>query len=137
MIKAVLLFLLTAVPLFTALGQTDSSVKQQTIYEFAQEAPQFPGGSAALDEYLQKNLRYPENAKKAGIEGRVFVGFVVTKQGKITDVQAKAHPFKESDPDLVREAERLIRSMPEWTPGKVKGSAVACRFNVPVTFSLK
>jgi protein TonB len=136
MIKTVLLFLITVIPSLSAWAQTDS-LSQQTVYEFAQEAPQFPGGGTAWYQYLQTNLQYPPNALKAGLEDRIFVNFIVTQQGKITDVHALKHPNKVYNPDLVREAERLIRNMPTWIPGKVGGRTVASRFNMPVTFSLK
>jgi protein TonB len=95
--------------------------------------PTFPGGQGALMKYLADNIKYPAEAQKNGVQGRVIVGFVVERDGSITDVNI----LKSVDPSLDREAARVVRSMPRWTPGKQNGQAVRVKYNVPVTFRLQ
>ena len=82
--------------------------------------------------WLRNNVRYPAVAEENGIQGRVVVSFVVERNGSITDVQV----VKSVDPSLDKEAARVVKSMPNWVPGKQNGSAVRVKYNVPVTFRL-
>ena len=95
--------------------------------------PSFPGGQAALFEWLSKNIKYPVVAEENGVQGRVIVTFVVERNGSITDVQV----VKSVDPSLDKEAVRVVKAMPHWIPGKQNGSAVRVKFTVPVTFRLQ
>ncbi|MBP5418545.1 MAG: M56 family metallopeptidase [Bacteroidales bacterium] len=98
-----------------------------------EDMPEFPGGGdEALREYLAKSVKYPENAIKRGVEGRVFVSFVISKEGYVTDVKVA----KEVDSDLDAEAVRVVSEMPQWTPGKQKGIAVNVSYTVPINFKL-
>ena len=97
-----------------------------------EQMPSFPGGDAALMNWLRNNVRYPAVAEENGIQGRVVVSFVVERNGSITDVQV----VKSVDPSLDKEASRVVKSMPNWIPGKQNGSAVRVKYNVPVTFRL-
>ena len=103
------------------------------VYDMVAEAPQFPGGSKAMREYLKTNMRYPQIAKENGIQGRVILQFVVDETGKVRDPKI----LRSVDPALDAEAIRLVEAMPLWTPGKQDGKAVAVRFTVPVAFSLQ
>ena len=103
------------------------------VYDMVAEAPQFPGGSKAMREYLKTNMRYPQIAKENGIQGRVILQFVVDETGKVRDPKI----LRSVDPALDAEAIRLVEAMPLWTPGKQDGKAVAVRFTVPVVFSLQ
>ncbi len=94
--------------------------------------PQFPGGQMELWEYLSKSLQYPEEAEKAGTQGRVIATFVVERDGSITN----ARVVKALDSSLDAEALRVINAMPKWKPGKQNGVAVRCKYTVPVTFRL-
>ncbi len=85
-----------------------------------------------LGEYIGKNLHYPETARKAGQEGKVFVTFIVSEQGRIE----KAEILKGLGSELDAEAIRLIENMPAWIPAKQGGQVVACRYNLPIHFSL-
>ncbi|MCF2443601.1 energy transducer TonB [Dyadobacter sp. CY345] len=117
---------------FSAQAQSDSvSTPERTVYTIAEEHPRFRGEAGALREYLRKNLRYPKEALKEGIERRVFVTFIITENGKIEDVQV----LKPEVPAFDTEAVRLVNNMPGWIPGKIKGKAVACRYNLVVNFS--
>ena len=103
------------------------------VYDVVEEMPQFPGGPSALFEYLSKNVKYPVVAEENGVQGRVIVTFVVERDGSITDVRV----VKSVDPSLDKEAQRVLRSMPRWIPGKQNGSAVRVKYTVPVTFKLQ
>ena len=95
--------------------------------------PMFPGGDGALMGYLRDNIHYPTVAAENGVQGRVVVGFVVERDGSITDVNI----LRGVDPSLDREAMRVVKSMPKWTPGKQNGSAVRVKYQVPVSFRLE
>ena len=102
------------------------------IYDVVEEMPRFPGGQIELLQYLSKSLQYPEEAEKAGKQGRVIATFVVEKDGSITN----ARVVKALDPLLDAEALRVINAMPKWNPGKQNGVAVRCKYTVPVAFHL-
>ena len=108
-------------------------VEETKIFTVVEQMPLFPGGDAALMGYLRDNIHYPTVAAENGVQGRVVVGFVVERDGSITDVNV----LRSVDPSLDREAMRVVKSMPRWTPGKQNGSAVRVKYQVPVTFRLQ
>ena len=108
-------------------------VEESKVFDVVEEMPQFPGGPSALFEYLSKNIKYPVVAEENGVQGRVIVTFVVERDGSITDVKV----VKSVDPSLDKEAQRVVKSMPHWIPGKQNGSAVRVKYTVPVTFRLQ
>ena len=108
-------------------------VEETKIFTVVEQMPMFPGGDAALMGYLRDNIHYPTVAAENGVQGRVVVGFVVERDGSITDVNI----IRSVDPSLDREAMRVVKSMPRWTPGKQNGSAVRVKYQVPVTFRLQ
>mgnify|MGYP002702393876 FL=1 len=111
----------------------DTLMPDEPVFEVVEQMPEFPdGGMAGLMEYFKKNLRYPEEAKKAGTQGRVVVQFLINKNGAISD----ANVLRSVDRLLDAEAVRLVRSMPKWKPGMQKGKAVTVKYTVPVLFSL-
>ncbi|GAB2588370.1 energy transducer TonB [Spirosoma areae] len=131
-----LVFLLTGLLRLPALAQTDSvstTSREQEVFTVVEQPPQFPGGMQNLGEYLRKNLRYPEAARQAKVEGRVFVNFLVSNQGKIQDV----HVLKRVGFGMDEEALRLMQAMPNWIPGRQSGRAVNVRYNLPINFSLR
>ena len=95
--------------------------------------PEFPGGSAKLMEYIQKNIKYPMMARESDIQGRVFVNFVVEPDGSISNVAVLRGIGGGCD----EEAVRVVNSMPKWKPGKQRGSAVRCAYTVPIIFKLQ
>jgi len=103
------------------------------VFEVVEVMPSFPGGPAALQQYLKNNMRYPVVAQENGVQGRVVISFVVERDGSITDVNVA----KSIDPSLDKEATRVVKSMPNWIPGKQNGSAVRVKDNVPVTVRLQ
>ena len=108
-------------------------VEETKIFTVVEQMPMFPGGDTALMGYLRDNIHYPTVAAENGVQGRVVVGFVVERDGSITDVNI----LRSVDPSLDREAMRVVKSMPRWTPGKQNGSAVRVKYQVPVTFRLQ
>ena len=102
-------------------------------FDVVEQMPQFPGGPAALLEFMSKSIKYPEEAFKNGIQGRVIVTFVVNKDGSISD----ANVVKSVDPQLDEEALRVAYSMPNWIPGRQNGEPVAVKYTVPITFKLQ
>ncbi|MNK09770.1 Gram-negative bacterial tonB protein [compost metagenome] len=102
------------------------------IYTIVDEQASFPGGIKEMYAYLEKNLRYPESAKEAAISGKVFVQFVVSEKGDITESQVVKGIRGCKECDL--EAIRVIRMMPKWIPAKINGQAVKSKFNLPVNF---
>ena len=103
------------------------------VFDVVEEMPSFPGGQGALMSFLYSNIKYPVVAQENGVQGRVIVGFVVERDGSITDVKV----MRSVDPSLDREAQRVVRAMPRWKPGKQNGSAVRVKYTVPVVFRLQ
>ena len=95
------------------------------------QMPEFPGGMEALNTYLRNNIRYPQEAQKAGIQGRVIIQFIVSKDGSITDAEV----VESVDPQLDAEALRLIKNMPRWKPGMRKGQAIRVKQTLPIRFA--
>lgn len=111
----------------------DNTVVVDKVFEVVEVVPQFPGGMDALYEYLRKNVNYPVGAKEMGVQGRVIVQFVVGKDGQIREVKV----VKGVDPLLDAEAERVIKTMPKWNPGRQGNQAVSVRYTMPVVFIIQ
>ena len=120
---------------FKTLGDNKFEVTLQdndSIYEVVDEMPEFPGGIDALASFISKNVKYPKSAIDNNIEGKTFVEFVVEKDGSVSNVRTK----KGFDKDCDAEAERVVKAMPKWIPGAVKGENVRVSFVLPVAFKL-
>lgn len=102
------------------------------IFTIVEEQPTPNGGMSAFYDFVRKNLKYPSQARRMGIEGKVFVQFVVDKDGTITDVQA----IKGIGAGCDEEAIRVLKNHPKWKPGKQRGRAVRVRMVIPITFKL-
>ena len=102
-------------------------------FDKVEEMPEFPGGTPELMKFLQENVKYPEEAMKNGIQGRVLVQFIVEKDGSITELKV----VKKANELLDGEALRVANAMPKWTPGKQKGEVVRVKFTLPITFRLQ
>ena len=107
-------------------------VEEEVIYEAVEQMPGFPGGDAELMKYIRDNLKYPVIAQELGIQGRVILRFVVSKTGEVGDIKV----LRSVDPNLDKEAIRVVQSMPRWIPGKQNGNAVPVYFTLPVSFKL-
>lgn len=107
--------------------------EENKVFDIVEQQPLFPGGPTALMKYLFENTKYPVVAQENGVQGRVTVQFVVEKDGSISDV----HVLRGVDPSLDKEAVRVVKSMPRWTPGKQNGITVRVNYRVPVLFRLQ
>ena len=132
--KFIIMSLMALFGLTTVSAQkTVVAKKNQQVFDVVEKMPEYPGGQAALFEYLQKNVKYPADAEKKKVEGRVLVTFVVNTDGSITDIEVVRKTF----PSLDAEAVRVISGMPRWKPGEQKGKKVRVKYTVPLTFRLK
>ncbi len=112
--------------------QKSDTITKDEVFVVVEDMPSFPGGEKARNNYFAKNVKYPEVARKEGIEGRVFVTFVVDKDGSIADVKILRGIGGGCD----EEAIRVIENMPKWIPGKQRGKDVRVQFNMPIVFKL-
>ena len=124
--------LMMLVLLFSFMTSTAQTKKNDMVFDVVEVMPQFPGGQIAMMKYIMENIKYPKQAMKEGIQGRVTVRFIVEKDGSISDVR----PVLSVHPLLNKEAVRVVKSMPKWSPGKHNGKPVRVRFNLPVMFKL-
>lgn len=97
---------------------------------YDEQLPSYPGGTAGMAAYLQREMHYPDEAREAGIAGKVIVGFVIEKDGTVDSVRVK----RGVHPALDQEAVRVVRSMNGWTPGTMKGKPVPVQFTLPINF---
>ena len=111
----------------------EEEVVEQEIFQIVEEMPAFPGGEAKLMEYVGKNIKYPQIARETGIQGRVFIGFVVEPDGSVSNVKLLRGIGGGCD----EEAMRVVKSMPKWKPGKQRGKAVRVSYTLPVVFKLQ
>ncbi|MBO5956743.1 MAG: energy transducer TonB [Bacteroidales bacterium] len=118
---------------FTPPEIEEEEIVEAEIFKVVEEMPEFPGGAAKMMEFIQKNIKYPMMARESDIQGRVFVNFVVEPDGTITNVTVMRGIGGGCD----EEALRVVQSMPNWKPGKQRGSAVRCSFTVPIIFKLQ
>ena len=103
------------------------------VYQIVDEMPQYPGGEAAMMDYVAQNVVYPKEAQEKGISGRVFVGFIVEKDGSVSEVKVLRGIGGGCD----EEAVRVIKAMPKWKPGKMKGKPVRVSYMMPIIFKLQ
>jgi protein TonB len=103
------------------------------IFTVVEEQPTYPGGDEARIKFLQENMKYPEEAKELGVQGKVYVTFVVEVDGSITDVKVLRGIGSGCDDEAVR----VVKSMPKWVPGKQRGVPVRVQFNLPINFKLQ
>jgi protein TonB len=113
--------------------EEEEEAAEEEIFTIVETNPSFPGGEGKMYEYLGSNMKYPPIARDNNIQGRVYVSFVVEKNGKITDVRVLRGIGGGCD----EEAIRVVKSMPGWSPGKQRGKAVRVRFNLPIVFKLQ
>lgn len=107
---------------------------EQTVFVVVENMPEFPGGTSALMKYLSGSIKYPVIAQENGIQGRVVCQFVVNKDGSIVDIEVAR---SSGDASLDKEAVRVIKAMPKWTPGKQRGKPVRVKYTLPVNFRLQ
>ena len=119
-------------PVMAAPGPIQEEGDETEIFEVVEQNPSFPGGDEALMKWLQKNLKYPPVAQENNIQGKVYIQFVVNKDGSIVDPKI----LRSADTSLDKEAMRVVQAMPKWTPGKQRDRAVKVTYTFPVIFQL-
>ena len=107
-------------------------VNEEKVFEHVEQMPQFPGGDKELLAYLSKNIKYPAIAQEQNIQGKVYLRFVVGKDGEVSEVTV----VRSLDPSCDKEAVRVVKSLPKFIPGKQNGNPVKVYYSVPVTFRL-
>ncbi len=103
------------------------------VFTAVEKRPEFPGGEKALMLYLLKNIKYPQEALEKGFEGKVFVQFIVEKDGSVSNAKI----IRGVGSGLNEEAIRIVKTMPKWNPGMQNGRNVRCMYNLPIVFKLK
>ena len=117
----------------SAFPKVPTMTGSDTTWVEVDEMPVFPNGDSALLKYIGDNVKYPEVAKKEGIQGRVIVRFCITSRGNVTSCGI----LKSVSPEIDAESLRVIESLPDFEPGKVDGKPVSVWYMVPITFALK
>jgi protein TonB len=120
-----------AVPVEQAPVRIDAQ-QEEPIYDIVEVMPEYPGGQEALMNYLTKNLKFPDEAREQGVQGTVFIVFIVEMDGRISGVRV----LRGMGGALDEEAMRVVRNMPMWKPGTQRGKAVRVRYNLPIRFTL-
>lgn len=136
MIIRILFFVCMSTSVFAQTDSTKNSTpaKENTdTKDLTHSMPEFPGGEKALYKFIQTNLKYPNEARKAGIEGRVFVEFMVEKDGAVTNVKAVKSPHEV----LSAEAVRVVSMLPAYKPGTQSGKPIRIKLTIPIQFDLK
>jgi protein TonB len=112
----------------------DAPKKEEAqVFTYVEEMPTFPGGDDALYSFISKQIQYPEIAKRAGVEGKVYIQFVVRTDGKVSDVTV----VKGIGAGCDEEAMKVVKSMPNWKPGRQNGHPVNVRISVPIVYKLQ
>ncbi len=113
--------------------QEEEEIEETHIFLVVENMPEFPGGESSMYKFIGNNIEYPRMAKESGISGRVFVTFVVERNGSVTDVQVLRGIGGGCD----EEAVRVIKMMPKWNPGKQRGKPVRVQYRMPIKFTLQ
>ncbi|HYQ56007.1 MAG TPA: energy transducer TonB, partial [Draconibacterium sp.] len=111
----------------------EEEVDEAQVFVIVEDMPEFPGGEIALRTYIANSIKYPVIAQENGIQGKVYVQFVVSKTGQVTDAKIA----RGVDPSLDKEALRVVNALPPWKPGMQRGKAVNVSYTVPINFVLQ
>lgn len=133
--RSIQLFVLLALQAIGAHGQdekgkSDRCGSEGTVFAIVENDPTFPGGKRKMQEFINKEIEFPQEAKEEGISGKVYVSFVVCKSGKISDIEV----LKGIGHGCDEEAVRIIKKMPEWEPGRQRGRKVNVKVHIPIEF---
>lgn len=120
------------ITILRAVGDDSTVSDKEKVYQVVEQQPSFPGGREELFKYLAYNVRYPIDAAKNKIEGRVLVTFVVEHDGSISNVNVANSVY----PSLDKESIRVVSGMPKWIPGKDNGKTIRVKYTIPITFRL-
>lgn len=114
-------------------GLSDEELAKEPVFTVVDQQPEYPGGVQAMYKFLGENIKYPAEASKNRIQGKVFLTFVIGSTGKIREVEI----LKGVSNSLDKESIRVVKAMPKWTPGRNDGKAVAVKYNLPISFVLE
>jgi len=114
-------------------AQEAQAPQEENVCLTAEQMPEYPGGMPEMMRFISDNIRYPEDAKEAQIEGRVLCTFIISKGGEVTDVKVVESSGTQS---LDEEAVRVVSMMPDWKPGRDKGKPVSVIYTIPISFRL-
>ena len=136
-IKYVLAAMLMAVVMlftshFACAQEAQEQAQEEQVFVMVQVMPSFPGGKEAQDAFIKANLKYPQSARNAGIEGRVLCEFIVNTDGSLADIHVK----RGINPEMDQAAIEMLQAMPKWEPGRQGGKDVRVRMTLPVNFRL-
>lgn len=106
------------------------------VYNKAEVDPSYDGGKKAMMKYLNDNIKFPKEAEEKGVEGTVFVDFIVTANGNVREVGVTDEPGEVADQSFRTEAIRVVTAMPKWIPGRQRGKAVQAKYSLPITFRM-
>jgi len=123
--------LINVAPVISAKEEEEEEEAQ--VFFIVEDMPEFPGGEMALRTYIANQIKYPVIAQENGIQGKVYVTFVVGKDGAVRDAKIA----RGVDPSIDKEALRVINTLPKWKPGKQRGKAVNVSYTVPINFQLQ
>lgn len=131
------IFILTCLLFFNICSaqKNESPNKGDDPYTIVEQMPSFKGGDAAMIKFIQKNVKYPQAEKEAGISGTCYVTFIVEKNGKLGEI--KILRGVSGGPGLDKEALRVVKKMPKWKPGKQNGKKVRVQYNLPIKYTLR
>ncbi len=118
---------------FSDIAVEDEEEEDAPVFYIVEDMPEFPGGESALHAYIAKSIKYPVIAQENGMQGRVYISFVISANGSVEDIKIA----RGVDPALDKEAVRVISKMPKWKPGKQRGKPVKVSFTVPINFVLQ
>ena len=128
-----LLLIVAANAGFTMSNTVNESQDSSMVYDFPEQMAHFPGDADAMDIFIRKNLYYPPKLKAAGVQGKVYIQFIVVKDGSISNITIRRGC---QNAELDQEAVNVIKKMPNWIPGTIRGKKVRVKQTVPVKFSL-
>ncbi|MCE1201791.1 MAG: energy transducer TonB [Bacteroidia bacterium] len=123
----------TVIEVYVPPVKEEEEIVEQEIFTIVESMPEFPGGQQAMLEFIARNIKYPPLARESGIQGRVFVNFVVEPDGSVSNVKV----IRGIGGGCDEEAIRVVQSMPKWVPGRQRGKPVRVSFNLPVRFTLQ
>ena len=120
-------------PVVVQYEQEEKETEEAQVFYIVEEMPEFPGGELALRKFIANSIKYPVIAQESGVEGKVYVSFVVGVDGQVSGAKI----LRSVDPSLDKEALRVVNSLPVWKPGKQRGKPVRVAFSVPISFVLQ
>ena len=112
---------------------TEETIEEAEVFLVVENQPQFPGGEDAMKQFLRENINYPQIAKESGIQGTVYVNFIVEPNGSLTNIKVRRGIGGGCDEESIR----VVKMMPRWEPGTQRGKPVRVSYNIPIKYTLQ